>query len=212
MKLKKQLLIGLFTLGLLMGNAFAFTTPAMAWNYKIKKGDSLFKIARRFGFKTNTLKKANRLKSNKILSGRKLWIPDTQVTKKTSKYQPNRISRGNNDVYLLARLISGEARGESYQGQVAVGAVILNRMQSKKFPNTVAGNVFKRGEFESVSNGQIWKSVTASSVKAAKAALAGWDPTEGALYFYNPAKVKNKYNWIWTRKVTDRIGRHVFAV
>lgn len=202
----------MLSLSFLVLNAFVFTSPAMAWSYRIKGGDSLYKISKRFGFKLSTIKRANRLSSNKIIKGQKLWIPDTKASKKVTNYQPKRSSRGNNDVYLLARLISGEARGESYKGQVAVGAVILNRMESKKFPRTIAGNVFKKGEFESVSNGQIWKSVSSTSVKAAKAALSGWDPTRGALYFYNPAKVKNKYSWIWTRTVTGRIGRHVFAV
>jgi len=154
----------------------------------------------------NSLMKSNRLKNQKIKTGKKIWIPDSP------KKQPMRNSRGTKDIYLLARLISGEARGESYKGQVAVGAVIMNRIKSRKFPKTISGNIFKKGEFESVANGQIWKTVTASSVKAAKAAIAGTDPTRGALFFYNPAKIRNKYSWIWSRKTIKRIGRHVFAV
>ncbi|HOP75510.1 MAG TPA: cell wall hydrolase [Bacillota bacterium] len=191
------------TMILLAVTVLISTAPAMAWTYQIKKGDSLYKISKRFGTQVNTLQKANHLQSTRIISGKKLWIPDIK---------PMQNSRGNNDLYLLARLISGEARGESYQGQVAVGAVIMNRVASSKFPSTVRGNIFKRGQFESVSNGQIWKTVTASALKAARAAMAGVDPTNGALYFYNPAKIKSKTNWIWSRKITGRIGRHVFAI
>lgn len=116
------------------------------------------------------------------------------------------------DLYLLARLISGEARGESYKGQVAVGAVILNRLDSGRFPETIRGNIFMRGQFESVSNGQIWKALSPSAVKAAKAALSGYDPTGGAIYFYNPRKIASRFNWIWSRPVISSIGQHVFAI
>lgn len=180
--------------------------PVWAWHYQVKKDDSLYKIAKRFGTTVNTLKRLNRLKSSKIKTGWKLWLPDAQ------KKKPMQNLQSTNNIYLLARLISGEARGESYQGQVAVGAVIMNRVNSKNFPHTIAGNIFKKGEFESVSNGQIWKKVAPSAIKAAKAAISGWDPSHGALYFYNPAKVRNKHSWIWSRKVIKRIGRHLFAV
>lgn len=205
MKLKKRIITGLFAGTLLCTGVMAFASPTMAWTYRIEKGDSLFKLAKEFGTKVKTLQNTNGLQSDLILAGETLWIPDTMA-----KLMQN--SRGQNDLYLLARLISGEARGESYQGQVAVGAVIMNRINSKDFPNTIAGNIFKKGEFESVSNGQIWGTVTESALKAAKAAISGADPTGGALYFYNPAKVRSKTNWIWSRQVTGRIGSHVFAV
>lgn len=205
MKLKKRIITGLFAVTLLCSGVMVFASPAMAWTYRIEKGDSLFKLAKEFGTKVNTLQNTNGLQSDMILAGETLWIPDTMA-------KPMQNSRGQNDLYLLARLISGEARGESYQGQVAVGAVIMNRLNSGDFPNTIAGNIFKKGEFESVSNGQIWETVTESALKAAKAAISGSDPTGGALYFYNPAKVRSKTNWIWSRQVTGRIGAHVFAI
>ena len=205
MKLKKRIITGLCAVTLFCSGVMAFASPAMAWTYRIEKGDSLFKLAKEFGTKVNTLRNTNGLQSDLILAGETLWIPDTMA-------KPMQNSRGQNDLYLLARLISGEARGESYQGQVAVGAVIMNRLNSGDFPNTIAGNIFKRGEFESVSNGQIWETVTESALKAAKAAISGADPTGGALYFYNPAKVRSKTNWIWSRQVTGRIGAHVFAI
>jgi len=110
---------------------------------------------------------------------------------------------------LLARLINGEARGEPYVGQVAVGAVILNRAQHPRFPNTVAGVVYQPGAFESVSRGQIWTPVKSSSYRAAQAALSGWDPSGGAIYFWNPYKPVSR--WIWSRRIISRIGKHVFA-
>lgn len=109
----------------------------------------------------------------------------------------------------LVRIISAEAKGEPFEGQVAVGAVILNRVESGKFPKTISGNVFKRGEFEPVSNGKIWENPVASAYKAADLALKGWDPTQGALYFYNPAKTSSR--WIWSRPIIRKIGDHVFA-
>jgi N-acetylmuramoyl-L-alanine amidase len=110
---------------------------------------------------------------------------------------------------MLARIISAEAKGEPIEGQVAVGAVILNRIKSGKFPDTVSKNVLKPGEFEPVSNGHIWRNPVSSAYKAARLAINGWDPTYGALYFYNPAKSSSR--WIWSRRTITRIGDHVFA-
>ena len=111
--------------------------------------------------------------------------------------------------YLLARAISGEARGEPYEGQVAVGAVILNRVDNPNFPNTIAGVVYQKGAFDSVADGQINMTPTASARKAAQDALNGWDPSYGAIYYFNPATATNK--WIWSRPMTVTIGRHRFC-
>jgi spore germination cell wall hydrolase CwlJ-like protein len=110
---------------------------------------------------------------------------------------------------MLARIISAEAKGEPLTGQVAVGAVILNRVRSGRFPDNIAANVLKRGQFEPVANGHIWNEPAPSAYKAARLALQGWDPTRGALYFFNPAKSTSR--WIWSRPVIMRIGDHVFA-
>ncbi|MEW6105062.1 MAG: cell wall hydrolase [Bacillota bacterium] len=109
---------------------------------------------------------------------------------------------------LMARVISAEAKGEPYVGQVAVGAVILNRVEHPHFPKTIPGVIFEPDAFTAVSQGTIWLPPTASSVRAAQDALAGWDPTGGALYYYNPAKATNW--WITTRHFLVQIGRHVF--
>ena len=115
----------------------------------------------------------------------------------------------NNNVNLLARLINGEARGESYTGQVAVGAVVLNRVRSSSFPNTSSGVIYQPGAFTAVSDGQINKPVVQSCVNAARDAMNGWDPSGGALYYYNPAVATS--SWIWSRPVVARIGNHVFC-
>ncbi|MDD6564249.1 MAG: spore cortex-lytic enzyme [Clostridiales bacterium] len=115
----------------------------------------------------------------------------------------------NNNVNLLAHLINGEARGESYTGQVAVGAVVLNRVRSSSFPNTISGVIYQPGAFTAVSDGQINKPVVQSCINAARDAMNGWDPSGGALYYYNPAVATS--SWIWSRPVVARIGNHVFC-
>lgn len=115
----------------------------------------------------------------------------------------------SSDVYLLARIIGAEARGESYVGQVAVGAVVLNRVRHSSFPDSIAGVVYQSGAFSAVrdSNWNVPPNDTAK--KAARDAINGWDPTGGAIYYYNPAKTSNQ--WIRTRPVVTTIGRHVFC-
>lgn len=120
-------------------------------------------------------------------------------------------SRKTGDTELLARVIRAEAEAEPYTGQVAVGAVILNRIQDPDFPNTLAGVIYEPRAFESVSNGMVNRPPTESARKAANAALSGWDPSGGALFFFNPAKVGAK-SYVWTRKIIQRIGKHAFAI
>ncbi len=115
----------------------------------------------------------------------------------------------SSDVYLLAKVIAAEARGESYIGQVAVGAVVLNRVDSSSFPDTVAGVVYQKGAFSAVTDSNWSVSPDATSRKAAQDAINGWDPSGGSLYYYNPAKTANR--WIRTRPVVTTIGSHVFC-
>lgn len=115
----------------------------------------------------------------------------------------------SSDIYLLAKVIAAEARGESYTGQVAVGAVVLNRVDSSSFPDTVAGVIYQKGAFSAVTDSNWSVEPTAESKKAAQDAINGWDPSGGALYYYNPAKTSNR--WIRTRPVITTIGKHVFC-
>ena len=127
------------------------------------------------------------------------------TTTAASRRQANPI-----DLNLLARVIYAEARGEPLEGQVAVGAVLINRVGSNKFPDDLWSVVFKKGEFCTVRDGQVWLEPSAEAYRAAQLAKDGWDPTNGALYFYNPSRTTSA--WIWSRTVTTRIGSHVFAV
>jgi N-acetylmuramoyl-L-alanine amidase len=115
------------------------------------------------------------------------------------------------DIQLLARAINGEARGEDYEGQVAVGAVILNRVKHPDFPNTIAGVIYEPGAFTAVSDGQINHPIDESSTvyKAARDAMNGWDPTNGCVYYFNPNTATNK--WIWSKTIVKTIGKHNFC-
>ena len=113
------------------------------------------------------------------------------------------------DLNLLARVISAEARGEPYIGQVAVGAVILNRVGHPSFPNTLAGVIYQPGAFTCLTDGQFNATISVSAKRAAQDAMNGWDPTGGAIYYYNPAKTSNQ--WMRSRPVTKTIGSHVFC-
>ncbi len=118
-------------------------------------------------------------------------------------------SYSDSDIQLLARLIYGEARGESYVGQVAVGAVVMNRIRSSSFPNTMSGVIYQRYAFTAVDDGQINLTPNATAKKAAQDAINGWDPSYGAIYYYNPATATSQ--WIFSRTTTVVIGNHVFA-
>ncbi len=119
------------------------------------------------------------------------------------------VNRPDNDLYLLSRMISAEARGEPYTGQVAVGAVILNRVRHPSFPNTIAGVIYQPGAFSALNDGQFDEPIAESARRAAQDAMSGWDPTGGAIYYYNPQKTTNQ--WIYSRPVIAQIGDHVFA-
>ncbi|MBR3325000.1 MAG: spore cortex-lytic enzyme [Clostridia bacterium] len=118
-------------------------------------------------------------------------------------------SSGSSNLNLISRFVHAEARGEPYTGQVAVAAVILNRVKDSRFPNTTSGVVYQPGAFTCVSDGQINLSPNETSRKAAQDAINGWDPTYGAVYYFNPATATNK--WIWSRPVTVTIGKHRFC-
>ena len=114
-----------------------------------------------------------------------------------------------NEIQLMANAVYGEARGEPYVGQVAVAAVILNRLESDQFPNTISGVIFQPGAFTAVQDGQIWLTPNETAKKAVLDAINGWDPTNGCLYYFNPQTATSK--WIWTRPQVKRIGKHIFC-
>ncbi len=174
------------------------------WGYYFGSVDGIF------GAKTLTAVKNFQRKNGLVVDGKvgaktlaALGISDTSSGNVTSSYS-------NADINLLARLIYGEARGESYVGQVAVGAVVMNRIKSSSFPNTMSGVIYQSYAFTAVADGQINLTPNATAKKAAQDAINGWDPSYGALYYYNPATATS--GWIFSRKTTVTIGNHVFAI
>ncbi len=119
-------------------------------------------------------------------------------------------SYSSQDVYLLAKCIHAEARGEPYMGQVAVGAIVLNRVKSSSFPNTISGVIYQPYAFTAVIDGQMNLEPNQTAYNAARDAMNGWDPTNGCIYYYNPATATS--SWIWSRKVMITIGKHNFAI
>ena len=195
----------ILTICLLLGIGGAFATETKAdWQYTVRRGDTLFEIARKTGLSPNTLRSHNGLGSHHLRIGQRLTIP-TQAA--VTGRKP---TRAGGDVNLLAHLIYAEAGQEPYAGMVAVGGVIMNRLENPRFPKTIAGVIYQPQAFESVGNGIINRTPDSDSFKAAVNALSGWDPSGGALYFFNPAKTSNP--WIWARRIINRIGKHVFAI
>lgn len=201
MKLSNLFLMLLF----LCGSIFLIVNEAKAdWTYTVRRGDTIFNIARRTGVRVDAIKSRNGI-GDYLRIGQRIIIPTGAAA--TATATPTRVG---GDIYLLASLIHAEAGAEPYLGQVAVGGVVMNRVQNSKFPNTLAGVIYQPNAFESVSNGIINRPPSSESMKAAQDAISGWDPSGGALYFFNPAKTSNP--WIWARRIINRIGKHVFAI
>ncbi len=201
---KKALIVGTAFVMLALGAFPVWAAPNQATAmHNIRWGESLYIIARNNNTTVGELKQANGLNGNLIYAGEKLVIPE-----KAGAFQS---SLNERESELLARLVTAEASGEPFEGKVAVVSVILNRIKDGKFPKTITANIFKPHEFESVANGLIWKQPHDEAYKAVEAACKGWDPTNGAKYFFNPAKVKGR-SWVWTRTIVERIGNHVFGI
>ena len=167
-----------------------------------------------YGYNTYLSVKAfqrkNGLSVDGIIGNSTLAAIGLPVSTSTSGGSPSSKNVTNNkDVELVARLINGEARGEPYEGQVAVGAVILNRTTDARFPSTIAGVIYQPGAFTAIVDGQINAKIEPDSTRAARDALNGWDPSGGAVFYFNPATSTNK--WIWSRPLIKIIGKHRFC-
>ncbi|MBM7623467.1 cell wall hydrolase [Sporohalobacter salinus] len=175
--------------------------------YYLKPGDTLYELAHEFNTSVRVLRKLNNLKdTDTIRRGDKIALPINNLTPK--QIISKTISR--KELNLLARLVSSEARGEPFIGQVAVGAVVLNRVVSNHFPDSIRRVIYQPDQFAVVSDGQINKQPTRQAYRAAKKAVNGQDPSRGALYFYNPKTAKTMW-WLSTRSTIVKIGDHVFA-
>ena len=207
---------------LLLGSMFFVCGNAEAKN--IVKGDTTenIKIVQQrlynlkyYTYKVDGIWGSRTLAAVKNFQRDKGLVADGIVGAKTEKAlgvtlsQSGSTSLSSTELNLLARCVYSEARGEPYTGQVAVAAVVLNRVRSSSFPNTVSGVIYQPGAFTAVSDGQINLTPNETAYKAARDALNGWDPTNGCLYYYNPATATSK--WIWSLKVELTIGRHSFA-
>ena len=179
-------------------------TRLKAWGYYTGNIDSVY------GTKTEKavrwFQRANNLKEDGI-AGEKTLEKIGLPTGSSSSSQTS--SSYNANVELLARIINGESRGEPYEGQVAVGAVVLNRVKHPSFPNSISGVIYQEGAFTAIVDGQIHAQMYDSSYSAARDALNGWDPSGGAIYYYNPVTATS--SWIYSRPIIKTIGKHKFC-
>jgi len=173
-------------------------------SYRVVKGDSLYEIARFFGTTVAALMEINELKTTTIRVNQVLLVPDNGA-----KEYPVGLWLTDQEVQWIAQMIHAEARGEPYLGQVAVGAVIINRVKSPKFPNTVKDVLFQDGAFQPIRNGTFYQAASEQAYRAALEALNGHDPTNGALFFFNPSISKDRFMHSRTPAIT--IGQHRFT-
>lgn len=214
---------------LLLGLVVTFDVVLMSWNSEVEalskygsRGTEVRTIQEKlkrwgyysgsvdgiYGSQTVSAVKSFQKKNGLTVDG----ISGTQTLKAmgiTSSSSSSSSSNNSSNVNLLARVVYGEARGEPYTGQVAVAAVVLNRVKSSKFPNSISGVVYQSGAFDAVADGQINMTPDTTAKKAAQDALNGWDPSYGAIYYFNPSTATNK--WIWSRPMTVTIGKHRFC-
>ena len=214
---------------LLLGLVVTFDVVLMSWNSEVEalskygsRGTEVRTIQEKlkrwgyysgsvdgiYGSQTVSAVKSFQKKNGLTVDG----IAGTQTLKAmgiTSSSSSSSSSNNSSNVNLLARVVYGEARGEPYTGQVAVAAVVLNRVKSSKFPNSISGVVYQSGAFDAVADGQINMTPDTTAKKAAQDALNGWDPSYGAIYYFNPSTAANK--WIWSRPMTVTIGKHRFC-
>lgn len=188
-------------------------TRLKRWGYYTGTVDGIYGYQTYLGVKA--FQRKNKLSvdgvvGNATLKALGINIPAASAgTAGKSKTASAKASVSSSDELLLSRLINGEARGEPYEGQVAVGAVILNRVRNSKFPNTIAGVVYQPGAFTAIVDGQVHAEMAPNSIRAARDALNGWDPSSGAIYYFNPDTATSA--WIWSRSLIKIIGKHRFC-
>lgn len=183
-------------------------------SYTVRSGDTLYLIANSNGITWQQLMNHNQLQSTIIVPGQTLVIPANNSVAAPATPAASPVTTNHNftqeELNLLARTVYSEARGEPFEGQVAVAAVVLNRLNDPDFPNTVREVIFQPLAFTAVADGQFWLTPNQRAYDAVHYAINGWDPVDGALYYWNPVTATSR--WIWTRDITHRIGQHVFGI
>lgn len=200
----------------------------MAFVHVVKAGDTLWGITQLYQVSLEALRQANQLSSDRIVPGQELIVPGTGPQEDAIDTpalgtpilpsleggfvlpEGEYFQQDLEDIALLARLVFAEARGEPFDGQIAVGAVLLNRLKHPGFPNTVREAIYQPRQFEPVANGTINQTPDNLAYQAVMEARAGVDPTNGSVFFWNPRKVPAS-SWVWTQTVKLQIGDHVFA-
>lgn len=180
--------------------------PDKIIQYYVDSGDTIYDLAQSFNTSVGVIMALNDMENSIIRKGQKLKLPINNL----SKRQVLAKTVNQSDIEIMARAIHGEARGEPYMGQVAVGAVIINRVLNNEFPDSIKGVIHQKNQFTAVSDGQIHYTPNNTAYRAAKEALSGVDPTMGSLYYYNPKTAKNK-SFFNSRKFVVSIGEHIFA-
>ncbi len=188
------------------GGTSSSASAANTFRYTVQRGDTVWGISQKFGVSVDSINNSNKIWKGLIYPGQVLTIPGSRNSRTVTTVSRS-FSRSELD--LLARAVFSEARGEVYEGQVAVAAVILNRVKHPDFPNTVREVIYQPGAFTAVDDGQIYLTANQTAVNAVRDAINGWDPSGGALYYWNPATAQSK--WVWSRPITKQIGNHVFA-
>ncbi|UMZ74516.1 cell wall hydrolase [Natranaerofaba carboxydovora] len=192
-----------------------YASSSNSQTYTVRWGDSLWKIANHYGTSVNALRQANNIWGNLLYAGQTISIPtsgntssgSTSSTDSDSGWRRLYVSDYERD--LMARAVYSEAKGESYTGQVAVAAVVINRVHDPDYPGTIEGVIFEPWAFSPVHDGRFWMQPDSTAYSAVEDALKGWDPTYGATVFYNPVTAESP--WVFTRPIITRIGNHVFA-
>ncbi len=181
--------------------------PDIVLDYTVEQYDNLIRIARKFNISAHLIRLYNNLQTDRVSVGQELSIP-LYITEGIMKEYEKPVSQ--EELQLLARAVYSEARGEPFKGQVAVAEVILNRVRHPYFPDTIKGVIFQPWQFTAIHDGQFWLEPSQMAYLAVEAALDGWDPTSGAIYYYNPETATS--DWVFYRNIVIKIGNHYFAV
>lgn len=187
---------------------FSSSSSAMALSHTVEKGDTLYKISTSYGVTLDNLRSVNNKWDDLIYPGQELTIPGQTISKNEDENSKPVIAYSDKELDLLARLIRAEAENQPFEAKVGVGAVVVNRVKSDKFPNDISSVIYEKNQFTPTMNGMINKPATEETIKAAKEALNGVDPTNGALFFFDTSA---KSSWLWSKPQALKVDKMVFA-